>query len=145
MHVYKNMEELKSILETGGHSLVVGGSAGIRTFDGRGISDLWRLYNEEPEALKDACIADKVIGKGAAALMALGGVKKVWTNVISRPALELLTDAGIETGYRTLTDNIINRAGTGICPVETLCTPCATPEECLAPIASFIENLSKKQ
>ena len=44
-------------------------------------------------------MADKVIGKAAAALLALGGVREVFALVISLPARELLERAGIATGY----------------------------------------------
>ena len=37
--------------------------------------------------MKGAAIADKVIGKGAAALMVLGGFKTVYADIISTPAL----------------------------------------------------------
>ena len=40
--------------------------------------------------------------------------------------------------YDHLVPGIINRAGTGLCPVETLCLPCATPSECLPLIRGFI-------
>lgn len=108
----------------------------------RGVADLYRLLTVTPELLKGAVTADKVVGKGAAALMALGGVKAVYAIVISRPALTLLREAGIAVAYDTLADNIINRAGTGVCPVETLCRDAATPEECLPLITEFINGIN---
>ncbi|MDE6528439.1 MAG: DUF1893 domain-containing protein, partial [Muribaculaceae bacterium] len=83
---------------------------------------------------------DKVVGKGAAALMVLGGVKTVYAAVISRAALQLLTDAGVDVSYSHLVSSIINRAGTGPCPVENLCRECLTPQECLPLIASFLKQ-----
>lgn len=67
------MDELVRILQDGKHSLVVAGD-GIRTFDGRGISDLYGILTEHPDWLRGASVADKVVGKGAAALLILGGV-----------------------------------------------------------------------
>lgn len=63
-------DELIRILQDGNHSLVVAGD-GIRTFDGRGISDLYGLLTEHPGWLRGASVADKVVGKGAAALLIL--------------------------------------------------------------------------
>ena len=74
----------------------------MRIFRERGVAALFRLLREEPQLLRGAFIADKVVGKGAAALMVLGGVEGLFADVVSRPALEL-------------------RAGTGTCPVEQLC------------------------
>lgn len=49
----------------------------IRVFHERSVKDLYRLLKEESEFLDGAFVADKVVGKAAAALMILGGVKEV--------------------------------------------------------------------
>lgn len=137
------MEELINILHAGNHSLVVGGET-IHTYDGRGISDLFRLSHDSPSPLRGSRIADKVVGKGAAALMAWAGVSEVYADVISRPALELLDRYGIRTTYGTLATRIINRSGTGMCPLETRCIACRTVEECLEQIRLFMEEMQKQ-
>lgn len=138
------MKALVQALREGNHSLVIGKNK-ILPFDGRGISDLFRLLHESPEMLEGAQLADKVVGKGAAALMALGKVKEVYAEVISEPALSLLEQKGIRTTYGKLVPHIINREGTGLCPVETRCLPCKTPAECLAEIKDFLKGMKKKQ
>lgn len=134
------LDRLADILHFGNHSLVVEDARGtVHVFDSRGVADLYALLHSQPELLKGANVADKVIGKGAAALMCLGGVERVYTDVLSRPALELFAASGVEdVMYDHLVPGIINRAGTGLCPVETLCLPCATPSECLPLIRGFI-------
>ena len=107
----------------------------------RGVKDLYRILNDSPLLLEGSRIADKVIGKGAAALMALGKVREVYADVISEPALRLLDSAGIPVSYTRLVPNIINRAGTGICPVESICKDAATAEECLPLITCFLSSL----
>lgn len=107
----------------------------------RGVKDLFRLFNTRPELLSGAFVADKVIGKGAAALMIAGGIASVYTDVISRPALELFRRSGTEVDFRLCVENIINRAGTGICPVEKLCAGCETAAECIPLIEGFITSL----
>ena len=62
------MEELINLLHTGGYSCVIDNEGKIRTFTQRGVADLYDLLTREPEFLKGALIADKVVGKGAAAL-----------------------------------------------------------------------------
>ena len=131
------MEDLIILLHNGDHSLIVSNN-GINTFDGHGISDLLRIINEEPNILDEATLADKVVGKGAAAIMVLGKVKEVYADVISKPAIDLLTDNGISATYGQCVPQIINRSGTGFCPIETLCIPCKTAEECLKAIKDFI-------
>lgn len=138
---------MKSLVETlheGNHSLVIS-KDGILKFDGRGVSDLFRLLYEQPETLENALLADKIVGKGAAALMALGKVKEVYADIISQPALALLEQEGIRATYGKLVPHIINRAGTGMCPVETRCLSCQTPAECLVEIKAFLAEMKEKQ
>lgn len=123
-------------------SCVIRSGTQIRTFRERGVKDLYRLLTEEPELLRGAFVADKVVGKGAAALMILGGVAEVYADVASTAALELFAQYGVGVECALEVPQIINRARTGRCPVETLCLDCRTAEECLEPIRNFIQNNS---
>jgi len=107
----------------------------------RGVKDLLSVLHNSPELLVGSFIADKVVGKGAAALMILGCVSNVYADVISIPALSMLEDADIPVSYACCVPNIINRAHTGVCPVETLCANCKTAAECLPIIEQFIQQL----
>ena len=128
-------------LHAEGCSCVVHSAGALYSFHQRGVSDLWQLLHEKPGLLHGAFIADKVVGKGAAALMAAGGVRGVYARTLSRPALGLLEEAGIPVEYECLVPNIINRAGDGICPVESLCADARTPEECLPRIGEFVRRM----
>ncbi len=112
-----------------------------RIFRERGVKDLFRLLHEEPESLRGAFVADKVVGKGAAALMILGGIRAVHADVASTGALQLFDAQNIPVSCTLEVPHIINRAGTGWCPVETLCRDCRTAEECLEPIRNFIRTV----
>lgn len=112
-------------------SCVVRNGDTIRIFRERGVRDLWRLLHEEPELLDGAFVADKVVGKGAAALMAASRVRELFADVVSHAALELLS-------YTVAVPHIINRAGDGICPVERLCAGARTAAECLPLIEGFL-------
>lgn len=131
------MEDLISLLYNGHHSLVVANGE-VCTFNGRGISDLYVLLTNNPGFLREASVADKVVGKGAAALMVLGGVQEVYAGVISTPALNLFHKSGITVRFGQEVPNIINRTDDGICPVEQLCTDYATAAECLPVIRKFL-------
>lgn len=131
---------LVELLEREQASLVVATADGIRTFHGRGVADLYFLLGDARHPLAGAAVADKVVGKGAAALMVLGGVKEVAAVVISTPALQLLQAQGIPVRYGQEVPHIVNRSGSGVCPVEELCSDCATPVECLPRIRRFLEE-----
>jgi len=133
------MDRLIRLVKEENHSLAVL-NGGVTTYDGRGVSDLFRLLTDGKQRLRGATVADKVVGKGAAALMISGGVSEVFALTISAPALALLDGAGIKTGYDVLVPNIINRAGTDICPVEKLCKDCRTAAECLPLIEKFVNE-----
>lgn len=126
-------------------SCVIRSGSEVRIFRERGVKDLYRLLVEEPQFLDGAFVADKVVGKGAAALMILGGVEEVFAGVISTPALELLRAAQIRVEYTVLTPQIVNRTGTGRCPVERLCDTCRTAEECLPRIEEFLRKTATEQ
>lgn len=133
------MKSLIEILHEGnGHSLVIKNGNNIQVFNGRGITDLLQLLDNKPELLKGASVADKVVGKAAAALMITGRIKELHADLISRPALELLASTPIKVTYDTITEYIINRMNTGICPMEAACKDCNTPDECITEIKKRI-------
>lgn len=136
------MNELISLLHQGHYSCVIRHQSEVRTFSSRGVSDLFRLLRDEPGFLRGAYVADKVVGKGAAALMVLGGVRAVHTDVISSPALDMLRSASIDIQFDTEVPAIRNRQGTGWCPVETLCRDLSAPEDMLPLITRFVEETS---
>ena len=92
------------------------------------------------EFLKGASVADKVIGKAAALLMALGEIKEVHTLIISEPAIKVFEKYNIACFYDKKVDRIINRTGDGLCPMETLCLDVDNPAEAFTKIK---EKLSK--
>lgn len=129
-----------AMLHEGGHTLVVANGNVFRTFDRRGVADLYRLLREEPEFLRGAVVADKVVGKAAAALMLLGGVAELHTDIISGKAIELLHGSSLRYAYDLEVPHIINRTRDGWCPLETRCRDCRTAEECLTQIEAFIAS-----
>ena len=135
-----DFDELIDTLHSSGCSCAICRDGELTLCRQRGVADLLRLLNDDNDTLRGAEIADKVIGKGAAALMILGGASLVWGDVISRPALALFEDAGLNVSYGRLVDNIINRSKTGICPVESLCLDAPTAADCLPLIQSFVDS-----
>lgn len=134
------MDALISLLHEGAYSCVIRKGAEVRTFHKRGVADLLFLLENEPEFLLGTFVADKVVGKGAAALMVLGGVKRVYTDVISTPALDLFKTYGVEVSFSEVTGRIVNRTKDGLCPVETLCLNLDSPADMLNEIRQFINN-----
>lgn len=125
-------------------SCVIRNGDELRLFRERGVKDLYCLLKEMPELLKGAFVADKVVGKAAAALMVVGGVTDVFAGVMSTPARDLLQAGGVETDCLREVPHIVNRTQTGWCPLETLCFGLRTPEECLIRIETFLNGMNAK-
>ena len=123
------MENLKSLLkrESGTRGVARSVHGEVVRFTHRGVADLYRLVVDRPDFTPDATLADNVIGKGAALLAVHGGFAEVYGELMSRPAFATLTAAGISASCGTLVDNIINRAGTDICPIEKLVADVSDP------------------
>ena len=135
------IEELIDLLHSGGYSCAIANRDIIRTFTQRGVADLYDLLTQEPDFLKGALIADKVVGKGAAALMILGGIKELHTDIISSKALELFQDSDIKVSFIQEVPFIWNQDHTGWCPVETMCSEEKSAEAILPLIHNFLKRI----
>ena len=120
-------------------SCVVRRGDSIELRRGRGVKDLHELLSDGRGMLRGAFVADKVVGKGAAALMIAGGVEELFADVVSADALELLNRYGMRVSYTVAVPHIINRG-----PVELLCEGLHTVEECLPLIDGFVESLNER-
>ena len=100
-----------------GHTLCLSKDGVLILDDKRGITPLLELIASGKD-VSGYSAADKVVGKAAAALFIKCGVKQWYAAVLSKGGAKLLESHGVEYVYDTLTDAIINRAGTDACPME---------------------------
>jgi len=106
-------------LDLANHTCVIRTANGdVLTSDEQGIRPPLRWLRENPAILRDAEVADKVIGKAAALLFAHGEIKSIWAARMSEAARDFLRAAGIAFDYEELVPVILNREGTGMCPME---------------------------
>lgn len=134
------MQVLIEILHDGNHSCVIRNHSIIRTFDQKGIRDLLMLLNSEPEFLHGADVADKVVGKAAASIIIVGGVKRIYTDLISEGAKAILEENGIEVSYSTIVPYIKKADLSAMCPMEALTLNAATAEEAVTRIKNKISQ-----
>lgn len=136
-----SLNTAKALLKTENFTLVVIFSdKGVFTSSDRGVKPLLHLLENEKDFLKGASVADKVVGKAAALLMVLGGVKEVHTGIISEPAVEVFEKHRIPYFYEEKVKRIINRKGDGLCPMETLCIDVEEPSEAFEKIKEWLEK-----
>ena len=108
----------------------------------RGIGPIVSAY--EAGLLSGATVVDKVVGRAAAMIMALGEVSSCYGATVSRGALEYMGACRICCEYGTLAEKIINRAGDGPCPMEDAVRDVSSPEEALIAVKAKIRELRAK-
>lgn len=96
--------------------------------DKRGISPMMDFIAEGVD-LAGYAVADVVVGKAAALLFVKSKIKKVFAKTLSESGKKILELYGIDCEYETLTQTIINRAGTDICPMEKAVADTQNAEE----------------
>ena len=92
-----------------------------------------------------AYAADKIVGKAAALLYSYMKIRRLYASVLGESALTVLRKHGVETEYGLLTRGIVNRAGTGICPMEEAVLQIEDPAEALAAVKERAAFLSRKK
>lgn len=140
------MDRLKQYLDDPQcRGVVRSAGGGLKVFRRRGVADLYELSASEPGFLRGAAAADKVVGRGAALLFVRGGVAELYARVASTGALAVLRRGGVRVEFGEEVPHIVNRAGTGICPVEQLTAGTDDPDEAFKLIGQFLENQKQKQ
>lgn len=113
------LEEIKEILEEKEASLVVCyKNEEIKAYFQNRIKDIKDILKEDKNAMQGAIIADKVIGKVAASVLTVSGVKAIYAKVMSKYAIPVLEENNIKYEYENLVEYIINQDKTGMCPME---------------------------
>lgn len=105
-------------LESGGYTLVLDDGNALLTSKARGVAPLL-AFLEEGNDLSAFRAVDKVVGKAAAFLYILLGIRSVFAITVSEEALRLLRENGIFVAYDSCVPRIRNREGTGFCPMES--------------------------
>lgn len=106
----------------------------------RGVKPLLEFLSSGRD-FKDFSVADKVVGKAAAYLYVLLGIKEIYADVISEQALNVLKEYNIRVQYGKCVPMIINRAGTGFCPMESAVLDTDDPNEALKRIKEKISAM----
>lgn len=138
----QNLRNALELLKSGGYTCVVCRGDTVYTTQQRGVAPLLTWLDSGTD-LKDFSAADRVVGRGAAFLYCLLGVKAVYALVMSHPAAEVLRAHGIHAEAETFAKGIINRTGTGPCPFEAAVMDIRDPQEALAAIRSKRRQLQE--
>ena len=133
-----DLEIAKNNLE--GHTICLCKNGNCLYSESRGISPMMNFIANGTD-LADYSVADIVVGKAAALLFIKCGVKEVYAKTLSEPAQRVLQEYGVPVTYQTLTEKIINRAGTDICPMEKAVAATDSPEEAYTLLKLKLSNM----
>ena len=125
-----DMENAQRLLREGGYTCVACKNGAVHTATERGVRPLLNWLDDGTD-LMGASVADKVVGRGAAFLYRLLGVRSVYGGVMSMAAMKVLRSVGIEAQSGMLAEGIRNRDNTGPCPIEYSTAVTDDPEEAL--------------
>ena len=106
-----------------------------------GIKPLMQFLRQDRRFFEGAAVADKVIGKAAAMLLADSGVQEVFGAVMSESAAAFLKSCGIPFGYCELVPMIENRTHTCMCPMEETVHGLQNPADAFAALEKTIARL----
>ena len=137
-----DMETAQKMLREGDFTCVACKGDRVHTDTRRGVRPLLDWLDNGVD-LMGYSVADKVVGRGAAFLYRLLGVRSEYGAVMSVPAVKILRAGGIEVSWGILTEGIMNRQKNGPCPIELATGNIHEPENALILIRSTLEDLQK--
>lgn len=137
-----DLELAKANLE--GHSICLCRDGSFFTDDGRGISPMIRFIGEGRD-LRGYSAADVIVGKAAAMLFVKAGIVSVHGRTMSAAARDFLAQHAIPCSFDTLTERIINRQGTDICPMEKTVADISDPDAAYTALCARLAELRAAQ
>ncbi|MFI3176042.1 MAG: DUF1893 domain-containing protein [Eubacteriales bacterium] len=116
-----------------------------RTYEStlKGVAPILIPLEEDNEFFKGCSVSDRVIGKAAALLFIKAQIKELHAELISDHAVALLESYEIPYSYDKKVPYIINRDGTGMCPMEECVLELNDLEEGYVAVTQRIKELRK--
>ncbi len=109
----------------------------------RGVSPVFAAKAENIP-LFGAAVADRVIGRGMALLLAGEGVCLVYGQTVSAPAKAFLEDRGMFAGAGREVPVIVNRTEDGLCPLEAATMEICDPDKALDVIEAIRREIMRQ-
>lgn len=139
------MTDLQTAIDNlDGHTICLCKDGNIITDCKRGIAPM-ADFLAEGRNLRGYSVADLIVGRAVAMLFVKAGIKEVYAKTISEGGAEVLRSRGIPYVYETLTNKIINRQGTDICPMERAVQGVDDPDEAYLRIRGELAKIRNRQ
>lgn len=121
--------------------MAIRGGEVVAREQGRGIGPALGLF--QAGKLGGADVADHIVGRAAAAIFVAAGVNAVHADVMSEGAAAYLSAHGIPNAADVVVATIINRRGTGPCPMETAVHDLDDPFEMVDAIERALRDVAR--
>ena len=112
------LSHLKQIQNNAGYTLCAGRDHFLYVSHARGIAPIMDMLAKDRDYFHECIITDTIIGKAAAMMLTSSHVSYIHARVMSEAAIAFLTLHGITHSYEQSCPCIVNRTGSGMCPME---------------------------
>ncbi|MDP4176658.1 MAG: DUF1893 domain-containing protein, partial [Bacteroidota bacterium] len=138
-----DIDKAKNLLLSNNFTCVLCKDDNVHSSAQRGVSPMVEFINSGLD-LNGFSAADKIVGKALAMLFAMSKVKEVYAVIMSERAIEIFEKYNIQYSYKTLVKAIINREGTGPCPMEATVKDIDDLSEAFSAIKNKLDFLRSK-
>ncbi|MCS7119851.1 MAG: DUF1893 domain-containing protein [Nitrososphaerota archaeon] len=110
--------------------------------DATGIVGLLTAIERLGEKMHKSSVADRIVGKAAALLLAGSHVDFVYAEIMSNEGLKVLKENNVNLQYGRLVPFILNKHKNDICPYEKFSSLLSSPDEAFEMLRKFADNLN---
>jgi hypothetical protein len=142
----QDIEVAKEILSNKGVTLVIVKEGRILfKSDSSGIRGLLQAIEKLKKEMCGSSVADRVVGRAAALLLAYSHVNEVYASVLSREGLKVLEENHTKVEYLNLVQTVLDRTGKNICPFEKFSSEIKSLDKAYEQLKDFAEKLLKSK
>ncbi|HHT76692.1 MAG TPA: DUF1893 domain-containing protein [Clostridiaceae bacterium] len=136
-----SLSEAKRRLEKPGVGFALISGDYVYESSARGIAPPMHCLSVEPDKMKGASVADKIVGRAVALLLIFGGVKFVHAQIISQHALDAFAQSSVVVTFEDMVPYVVNRQGDGMCPMEETVLGIQEPQEAYISLQKKIKEM----
>ena len=140
----EDIELARSLLEEEQWNLVmVKGGQVLFSSRERGIAPFFQAVQSMGTSLRNAVVADRIVGSAVAMLCLHARITSVYAGIATTGALDMLKGHGVTVISRSTVPYISNYDGTDLCPFEKLARSCQRPSQLFAALQSLFAKGDK--
>jgi hypothetical protein len=129
----EDIDLARSLLKKEKCNLVIAKQGQILFSSGeRGVAPLFQAVKSKRRSLRNAAVADRIVGSAVAMLCLHAHIASVYAGTASEGALDMLRKSGVSVGSENTVPYISNYDGTDLCPFEKLAGDCRKPSQLFA-------------